>query len=196
MRDFWKRIFDISLSVVGLLLVWWLILICWLVASLDTGANGMFSQTRVGRKGRRFRIYKIRTMYVDKKGDRSTVTVAGTAAISKSGRWMRRYKLDELPQLVNVLLGEMSFVGPRPDVPGYADRLTGDARLLLEMRPGITGPASIKYRNEENILKGVSDPEKYNSEVIWPDKVAVNLEYYRSYGVLLDLKYIFQTIFH
>jgi len=135
-------------------------------------------------------------MYVDKKGDRSTVTVAGTAAISKSGRWMRRYKLDELPQLVNVLLGEMSFVGPRPDVPGYADRLTGDARLLLEMRPGITGPASIKYRNEENILKGVSDPEKYNSEVIWPDKVAVNLEYYRSYGVLLDLKYIFQTIFH
>lgn len=195
MRGLRKRLLDLSLALIGLGFFWWLILLCWGIASLDTRSNGMFCQVRVGRKGRCFRIYKIRTMHLDQTGRRSTVTVAGMSAISASGRWMRKYKLDELPQLINVLLGQMSFVGPRPDVPGYADKLIGEERLMLELRPGITGPASIKYRNEEDVLRQVSDPEKYNAEVIWPDKVAMNLEYYRNNSIATDIGYIIKTIF-
>lgn len=110
------------------------------------------------------------------------------------GRLFRRLKIDELPQLWNVLVGDMSFVGPRPDVPGFADRLEGRERLLLSIRPGITGPATIKYRNEEEILERQSDPETYNREVIWPDKVRINLEYIANWRMADDLKYIWQTV--
>lgn len=109
---------------------------------------------------------------------------------------MRKYKLDELPELWNVLIGDMSFVGPRPDVPGYADQLTGENKLILKLRPGITGPASLKYANEEELLAQVPDPVKYNNEIIFPDKVQINLDYYYTHTFRGDLKLIFQTIFH
>lgn len=193
-RSVFKRIFDILFSFLGIAALWWLILIAWIVASVDTRANGLFCQRRVGRHGKTFLIYKIRTMHVDKSDGRSTITVAGMNGISRSGRWLRKYKIDELPQLFNVLLGQMSFVGPRPDVPGYADRLVGDERLILELRPGITGPASLKYRDEEVILSRVSDAKKYNDEVIWPDKVRINAEYYRGHSLFKDVMYIWKTV--
>jgi lipopolysaccharide/colanic/teichoic acid biosynthesis glycosyltransferase len=122
------------------------------------------------------------------------VTTAGDSRITVSGRWLRRYKIDELPQLWNVLKGDMSLVGPRPDVEGYADRLEGDERIVLSVRPGITGPASLKYRNEEEILASVDDPVRYNDEVIWPDKVKMNMEYIREWSFGKDIGYIVATV--
>ncbi len=122
------------------------------------------------------------------------VTTSNDRRITKSGAFFRRTKIDELPQLFNVLIGDMSFVGPRPDVPGYADRLEGEARAILELRPGITGPASLKYKNEEEILAQQKDPKMYNDTVIWPDKVAINLEYIQNWSFKKDMEYIFQTI--
>ena len=123
----------------------------------------------------------------------STVTVANDARVTRLGAWLRKSKLDELPQLYNVFVGEMSFVGPRPDVPGFADRLTGDFRQVLDLRPGITGPATIKYRDEEMLLERVSDPENYNKTVIFPDKAKINLEYLNSWSLLKDVRYILVT---
>jgi lipopolysaccharide/colanic/teichoic acid biosynthesis glycosyltransferase len=125
---------------------------------------------------------------------RSPIASKNFSSISRSGRFFRKYKLDELPQLFNVLLGSMSLVGPRPDVPGYADRLQGDDRVVLLLRPGITGPASIKYKDEESILAAVDDPESYNDRIIWPDKVRINREYVANYSLLRDLRYIVHTI--
>lgn len=127
-------------------------------------------------------------------GMESTVTVSGDSRITKSGTWMRRYKIDELPQLFNVLLGSMSFVGPRPDVPGFADKLKGEDRMILEIRPGITGPASLKYRNEEELLAKQKDPERYNREIIWPDKVSINKRYMQEWSLKKDIEYILRTI--
>lgn len=121
--------------------------------------------------------------------------MAGESRITPLGAVLRKYKLDELPELWNVLIGDMSFVGPRPDVPGYADKLKGEDRLILKLRPGITGPASLKYRNEEEILAKVEDPIRYNDEVIYPDKVRINLDYYKHHTFFGDLHYIFKTIF-
>jgi lipopolysaccharide/colanic/teichoic acid biosynthesis glycosyltransferase len=126
--------------------------------------------------------------------DGSSVSVAGDARITPLGEKLRRYKLDELPELWNVLIGDMSFVGPRPDVPGYADALTGDDREVLKLRPGITGPASLKYRNEEELLAKVEDPQRYNDEVIFPDKVRLNRYYLHHYSFWMDLKMIFATV--
>jgi lipopolysaccharide/colanic/teichoic acid biosynthesis glycosyltransferase len=189
-----KRAFDIVASLAGLLLLAPVILLCWLVAAIETRSNGFFIQKRIGRHGRIIRVCKIKTMY---PGDtrRSPISSRNLASISQSGRILRKYKLDELPQLFNVLAGSMSFVGPRPDVPGYADRLQGDDRIILSLRPGITGPASIKYKDEEAILASVDDPETYNDRIIWPDKVKINLEYFNNYSLLRDLRYIFYTIF-
>jgi lipopolysaccharide/colanic/teichoic acid biosynthesis glycosyltransferase len=189
-----KRAFDIVASLAGLLLLAPVILLCWLVAAIETRSNGFFIQKRIGRHGRIIRVCKIKTMY---PGDtrRSPIASRNLASISQSGRILRKYKLDELPQLFNVLAGSMSFVGPRPDVPGYADRLQGDDRIILSLRPGITGPASIKYKDEEAILASVDDPETYNDRIIWPDKVKINLEYFNNYSLLRDLRYIFYTIF-
>jgi lipopolysaccharide/colanic/teichoic acid biosynthesis glycosyltransferase len=189
-----KRAFDIVASLAGLLLLAPVILLCWLVAATETRSNGFFIQKRIGRHGRVIRVCKIKTMY---PGDtrRSPIASRNLASISQSGRFFRKYKLDELPQLFNVLAGSMSFVGPRPDVPGYADRLQGEDRIILSLRPGITGPASIKYKDEEAILASVDDPETYNDRIIWPDKVKINREYFNNYSLLRDLRYIFHTIF-
>ena len=124
-----------------------------------------------------------------------TITVQGDMRITKIGKFLRRYKLDELPELWNVFIGDMSFVGPRPDVPGYADKLVGRDRDILKLQPGITGQATLKYVNEEEILAEHDDPIRYNDEVIFPDKVRINLEYYDNQSIWLDIKIIFATIF-
>ncbi len=126
----------------------------------------------------------------------NSVSVKGDSRITPTGAFLRRYKLDELPELLNVLWGQMSFVGPRPDVPGYADMLEGEERKILELRPGITGPATLKYAGEEELLASVHDPKSYNDEVIFPDKVKINLEYYYKQNLLLDLRIIFETFFN
>lgn len=189
-----KRAFDIVASLAGVLLLAPVIVLCWLVATIDTRSNGFFIQKRIGRHGRIIRVCKIKTMYPSDT-QRSPIASRNLASISRSGRFLRKYKLDELPQLFNVLAGSMSFVGPRPDVPGYADRLQGEDRIILSLRPGITGPASIKYKDEEVILAAVDDPETYNDRIIWPDKVRINREYFDNYSLLRDLRYIFHTIF-
>lgn len=192
-QRFVKRAFDIVMASLGLLLTGWLIAIGWTVATLDTRKNGFFIQPRIGRFGRPFRIIKLRTMR-DLPGKRTMVTTSDDARITKIGRLLRRTKLDELPQLVNVLLGQMSFVGPRPDVAGFADQLTGNDRSILNLRPGITGPATLYFRNEEDLLAQQDDPETYNREVIFPTKLRLNREYAESYSFSKDLKYIVQTL--
>ncbi|MBZ0129626.1 MAG: sugar transferase [Rhodobacteraceae bacterium] len=192
-RDFAvKRAFDIVAAALGLAVLWPLIGVTWYLAGRDTGASGFFRQERIGRGGRRFHVIKLRTM---RPVEGTTVTTTADARITPLGARFRRYKLDELPQLWNVLIGNMSFVGPRPDVPGFLDRLEGEEREILQLRAGITGPASIRYRNEEEILAEVDDPERYNAEVIWPDKVRLNLEYLRNWSFRKDIKYILQTLF-
>ena len=188
-----KRTFDIIVSFVGLALTGWLIVIAWIIATLDTRANGMFSQQRVGRFGEPFRIFKIRTMRPG--GSNSPVTVSGDPRVTAIGRIWRQFKIDELPQLFNVLLGQMSFVGPRPDVPGFADQLRDEDRIILSVRPGITGPATLKYRDEELLLATVSDPETYNMKTIFPDKVRINREYVEQWSFASDLRYIWMTLF-
>jgi lipopolysaccharide/colanic/teichoic acid biosynthesis glycosyltransferase len=187
-----KRIFDFSLALIGLLVTWPIILIAWIVASIETKSNGFFLQKRVGENGKLFTIIKIKTMYPNKKG--STITTANDSRITKSGKFFRKYKIDELPQLINVLKGDMSFVGPRPDVPGYADKLEGEDRIILSIKPGITGPASLKYKNEEEILANVENPNEYNDKVIWPDKVKINKEYIKNWSLKKDIEYIIKTI--
>ncbi len=186
-----KRVFDFSLALIGLLITWPIILTAWIIASFETKSNGFFLQKRVGQDGKLFTIIKIKTMH-NNKG--STVTTANDNRITKSGRFFRKYKIDELPQLINVLKGDMSFVGPRPDVPGYADKLKGEDRIILSVKPGITGPATIKYKNEEEILAKVKDPIKYNNKVIWPDKVKINKEYIKNWSLKKDIEYIIKTI--
>lgn len=157
--------------------------------------NFIFKQERVGQYGKIFNIYKIRTMKNNAEKDNNFVTTSKDERILPFGKWLRRTKLDEIVELANVLKGEMSLVGPRPDVEGYADKLEGDDRKILELRPGITGPASLKYINEEEILAKVSNPQQYNDEVIFPDKVKINLEYYHNRTFWGDIRIIIDTIF-
>ena len=192
---FQKRAFDLFFAAFGLVCLWWLVLLAWIAASIDTRSNGLFMQKRVGRNGKIFRVVKIKTMRPMASLD-TTVTRRGDPRITTLGTFFRRTKIDELPQLLNVLVGDMSFVGPRPDVPGYADKLQGEERGMLSIRPGITGPATLKYRNEEKILAAQADPEAYNREVIWPDKVRTNLDYIRDWSLCRDIQYILQTVFH
>jgi len=192
---FIKRLFDLALSSIGLIICIPLILIAWFLASVDTKSNGMFIQKRVGMHGKLFNVYKIKTMKPI-AGVTTTVTQRLDPRITKLGFIFRKTKIDELPQLWNVFLGDMSFVGPRPDVPGYADRLVGEEKTILMIRPGITGPATLKYRNEEELLAQQSDPEIYNLKVIWPDKVKINLDYIRTWSLSNDIKYILKTVFH
>lgn len=152
----------------------------------------VFTQKRVGKNGQLFTMYKFRSMEVAHSG--SSVSVKGESRITPLGAVLRKYKLDELPELWNVLLGDMSFVGPRPDVPGYADKLVGKEREVLRLRPGITGPASLKYRNEEELLAEQDNPQKYNDEVIFPDKVRINLNYMKHWSFWLDVKIIIYTV--
>lgn len=190
-----KRVFDLVFSFLGLFFLWWLILITAFMAKMDTGKSGFFTQQRVGRFGKLFKVIKIRTMRTIPDIE-TTVTAAGDCRITKLGRFFRKAKIDELPQLINVLLGQMSFVGPRPDVSGFADMLEGDDQVILSIRPGITGPATLQYRNEEKLLASVDDPEIYNRDIIFPDKVKITREYIKNYTLLADIKYIFSTFFH
>lgn len=188
-----KYIFDRVVSLVGLLLIWPLLVVLVLMIRRSMpGAPAIFKQQRVGKDGRLFTMYKFRTMVPHHSG--SSVSVAGENRITPLGEKLRRYKLDELPELWNILIGDMSFVGPRPDVPGYADCLEGEDREILNLRPGITGPASLKYRNEEELLAKVEDPIAYNDEVIYPDKVRLNRYYYHHYSFVMDIRMIFATV--
>lgn len=178
-----KRGFDIVFSFIGLLIVAVPLLIFYLIAVVDTRQNGIFCQKRIGRYAEPFVIYKLRTM----------VMQDGVLIVSRSGRFMRKFKIDELPQLINVLKGDMSIVGPRPDIPGYYDKLKGNDRKVLQLRPGITGPANIKYRNEEYFLSRQKNPVEYNDTVMFPDKVMINLKYLEQRGFWLDVKIILYT---
>ena len=189
-----KYIFDRFISLLGLLFLWPVLLIVALLIKINMPDGPViFRQQRVGKDGRLFTMYKFRTMTTHHGG--SSISVAGEARITPLGRVLRKYKLDEIPELWNVLLADMSFVGPRPDVPGYADCLQGENRNILRLRPGITGPASLKYRNEEQLLAQVDNPQKYNDEVIFPDKVRLNLYYLYHWSFLGDLKMILCTVF-
>lgn len=188
-----KKIFDISLAATGLILTWWLILLAALLATFDTKANGFFTQERVGKDGKLFKVIKIRTMRSSNKVN-TTVTTNNDSRITSLGKLLRKTKIDELPQLVNVLFGQMSFVGPRPDVPGFADELKEEDKVILTLCPGITGPATIYYRNEEDLLTEQSDPEKYNKEVIYPHKIELNKKYIMEYSLLKDIQYIIKTV--
>ena len=171
-----KRLMDFLLALLGLWLIWpVLILVAVLIKVKMPGGPALFKQKRVGQHGRIFTIYKFRSMNVSHGG--SSISIKGESRIPPFGEKLRAYKIDELPGLWNVLIGDMSFVGPRPDVPGYADLLTGKDRDILKLKPGITGPASLKYKNEEEILAEQIDPIIYNDTVIYPDKIRINLLY-------------------
>lgn len=174
-----KRIFDFAMA--WLLLVAFLpaLLLFWLLAALDTRSSGIFLQTRIGQHGKPFTIFKLRTM----RGKH----------ISAIGRFLRKSKADEAPQLLNVLLGDMSFVGPRPDVPGYYDKLLGNDRRVLQLKPGITSEAAIYYRDEERLLAAQPDALRYNDEVLFPDKVRRNLEYWQHRSFWKDLQILGKT---
>lgn len=188
-----KNLFDYSASFIGLLFLWPVILVCAVLIKIKMPDGPVFFiQKRVGKDGKLFSMCKLRTMSVNHGG--SSVSVAGEARITPLGSVFRRYKIDELPELWNVLKGDMSFVGPRPDVPGYADKLMGEDRSVLKLKPGITGPASLKYRHEEDILALQENPQKYNDEVIYPDKVRINLYYLNNYSFLKDIQMIFCTV--
>jgi lipopolysaccharide/colanic/teichoic acid biosynthesis glycosyltransferase len=189
-----KRFFDIILSFLGLSVFFWLIFIIWLIATVETRTNGFFFQMRVGKGGKLFKLIKIKTMK-PVVGINSTNTSSKDVRITRSGRLFRNTKLDELPTLWNVLKGDMSLVGPRPDVQGYADELRGKDRRILELRPGITGLATLEFVNEEQLLSTVEDLEKFNDEVIFPKKIKLNLEYLDNWSLWLDIKIIFKTIF-
>lgn len=202
-----KRLFDILASLCGLLLIWWLFpLVAFLIHKKMPGGSAFFVQKRVGKGGKLFKCHKFRSMVVNHNG--SSVSVAGDSRITPFGAKLRHYKIDELPELWDVLIGNMSFVGPRPDVPGYADKLEGDDRDVLKLRPGITGPATLKYRLEDEMIseyvakkqaKGDNRPmqeiaTEYNDKVIYPDKVRLNCYYYRHYSFLKDIEMIFATV--
>ncbi len=178
-----KRLFDVFFSLLGLLLLAPFLFLFWIVTTIDTNSNGMFTQKRVGQFGTLFSIYKLKTIN-DK-----------TAIISKFGNFLRKSKIDELPQLWNILTGTMSFVGPRPDIEGYYDKLEGNDRKVLDLKPGLTSLASIKYVNEEEVLNLQENSKEYNDEIIFPDKVKMNLEYYYNQSFVVDLQIIIKTLF-
>ena len=215
-----KWIFDRVAALCGLLLIWWVFpLVAILIKIKMPGGPAFFCQKRVGKDGKLFTCHKFRTMTVKHSG--STVSVAGDSRITPFGAKLRHYKIDELPGLWDVLIGNMSFVGPRPDVPGYADKLVGADRDVLKLRPGITGPATLKYRVEDEMIAEFVEQIKagkneqvakfsdlpdfsvmtdqeiavwYNDNVIYPDKVRLNCYYYRNYSFVKDIQMIFATV--
>ncbi|MBV3639771.1 sugar transferase [Bacteroides cellulosilyticus] len=190
---FFKFLFDRSISFFGIVLLFpILIVISILIRVKMPSGSIIFKQKRIGQHGKLFTMYKFRSMTVNHSG--SSISVKGESRITPLGAKLRKYKLDELPELWNVLIGDMSFVGPRPDVPGYADKLEGEDRRILLLKPGITGPASLKYRNEEELLAQQEDPQKYNDEVLFPNKVRINIEYLDHWSFWNDIKIIIYTL--
>jgi len=189
-----KRLFDFITSLIGLLVLVPIFIIVSLLVKISSVGPVFFVQKRIGKNGKIFQMIKFRSMYVIQNST-SNISVKGDVRITKIGAFLRKLKLDELPELWNVLKGDMSLVGPRPDVCGYADNLIGEDRKILELRPGITGVASLKYYNEENVLATQDKPLKFNDEVIYPDKVRLNLDYYHNNNLWIDIKIIFATIF-
>lgn len=192
---FIKRLFDIVVSFIGLIVTFPIIVISAFLVQVKYNESGFFTQSRIGKDGKEFKIIKIKTMS-SKIEFNTTVTTKSDPRITELGKIFRKTKIDELPQLINVFKGDMSFVGPRPDVKDLVYTIPEEVReIFLSIRPGITGPATIKYRNEEETLASVEDPQLYNEEVIFPDKVEINLEYIRGYSFIKDIGYIVKTVF-
>lgn len=188
-----KRSFDVIASFLGLLILSPVILVIYALIKIRMPGPALFRQKRTGKDGKLFTMIKFRTMVLN--DGNNTTSVRGDKRITPLGSVLRKYKLDELPELWNVLKGDMSLVGPRPDVPEFTRRLEGEEKLILSLRPGITGPATIKYSDEEELLAGVADPIRFTDEVIWPDKVKINLEYYYNRSFMKDLQIIIGTLF-
>ncbi len=194
MNNIIKELFDRTFALLGLIFLMPVMAIIALLIKIKMpGGPVIFKQQRVGKNGRLFTIYKFRTMKPVHDG--STISVAGEDRITPLGRVLRKYKLDELPELWNILKGDMSFVGPRPDVPEYMLTLKGEDRKILELKPGLTGPATLKYANEEELLAQADNPKEYYDREIFPDKVRINLDYYYNHNFIKDLKIIIKTIF-
>lgn len=192
---FLKFLFDRVFSFLGLIVLSPFFLVLFVIHKIKMPDGKFFyRQVRIGKDAKPFRIFKIRTMKENSEQGGS-VSVYDDECILPFGKWLRETKIDTLFELVNILIGDMSFVGPRPDVPGYADRLEGDDRRLLRLRPGITGSASLKYRHEDKILAMQPDPQRYNDEVIYPDKVKINLQYLDNWSIFLDVKILWKTFF-
>ena len=198
---FLKWLFDKLASLFGLLFLSPVLLVVAILIKVKMPGPVLFCQKRVGQYGKLFTVYKFRSMTVkaeasvaSRESEATSIASTEQCRITLLGEKLRRYKLDELPELWNVLKGDMSFVGPRPDVPGYADQLQGEERDILKLKPGITGPASLKYRNEEELLASVENPAQYNDEVIFPDKVKLNLYYLKNYSFIKDIQMIVCTV--
>ena len=189
-----KRSFDFITSLIGIIVLFPIFIIVSLLVKISSVGPVFFVQKRIGKNGKLFQMIKFRSMNVIQSSN-STISFKGDVRITKVGAFLRKFKLDELPELWNVLKGDMSLVGPRPDVCGYADNLIGEDRKILELRPGITGVASLKYYDEENVLATQDNPLKFNDEVIYPHKVRLNLHYYHNNNLWIDIKIIFATIF-
>lgn len=187
-----KRSFDLLSSIIALLLLSPVLLFVALLIKITMPGPVLFRQTRIGLGGKPFTIYKFRSMKVNR--DDFHITLNTDSRITPFGQFMRKTKLDELPQLWNIIVGDMSVVGPRPDVPGYADKLQGDDRLILTVRPGLTGAGSVKYNNEEDLLAMQDDPVYYNDHILYPDKVRIDLGYIKHWSFWLDLKIILFTL--
>ena len=188
-----KRFFDLFFSLLLIIVFSPVIFFAWIVASIETKSNGFYFQERVGKNGNLFLVFKIKTMF-DSKIDKNNVTTSDNPRITFLGKYFRRFKIDELPQLFNVLIGNMSFVGPRPDVKGFADELTGEYALILNLRPGITGLSSLKFKDEEYILSKVNNPIDYNKKVIYPEKIKLEVQYIKNWSLIYDIKLILLTV--
>lgn len=189
-----KRIFDFVVSLIGAILLSPILLIVAIAIKIDSKGKVLFLQKRVGRYGKPFYIYKFRTMVTDAEKLGKQITVGKDERITKVGAFLRKYKIDELPQLLNVVKGDMSLVGPRPEVPRYVDLYSKEERKVLEVRPGITDLASLRYKDENDILAKVENPEEYYINVIMKDKLKLNLEYIEKSNILFDISLIFKTI--
>ncbi|MEE6130288.1 sugar transferase [Chryseobacterium arthrosphaerae] len=179
---YWKVVLDFILAVMLTIFLMPLLIILFVIASLDTSSNGIFFQKRIGQHGKSFTIYKFKTIHGQKR------TCSGI------GQTLRKFKLDEFPQLFNILKGDMSFVGPRPDIEGYYDKLVGADRKVLELKPGLTCEASIKYRDEESLLRKQKNPLAYNDEILFPNKIKMNLDYFENMSFKNDVKILFKTL--
>ena len=190
-QQFIKRTVDLTISMLLLPILVFHLLILVPLATLSTGKFGLFQQQRIGYLGKPFTFLKIRTL----KGSDHKYCTKTYESETRFGLWLRKTKLDELPQIIHVLPGTMSLVGSRSDIPGYADKLIGDDKIILSIKPGITGPATIKYKNEDTILSQQPDPDTFNDSVIWPDKVAINKEYIKKWSFCKDVGYLFESLF-